>query len=196
MRLTRKAAVAGLASFAVAGAALAADAPRFHMMNVNLPDGAVAHVRYSGEVAPTVTVDPAPGPRWFDPASAFSGFDRAPFAAFDRIAAEMDREAAAMLRQARRGGGTGEIAGPDLLAAGGFPAGAAGYSFVSETTSNGTCTRSVEVTRAAPTAKPHVVTSATGNCAGRSAGQAPTAAQAATKPLKPAAPVVGSSGTI
>src|SRR3982751_6783022 len=103
MRLTRKAVLAGIASLAAAGAAFAAQAPRFHNMNVHLPDGAVAHVRYSGDVAPVVTVDNVPAPGWLDPAGALTGFDPAPFAALDRIAAEMDRQADAMLRQARLG---------------------------------------------------------------------------------------------
>ena len=122
MRLTRKAAFAGLASLAVAGAALAADAPRFHTMNVNLPDGAVAQVRYSGDVAPTVTIARAPAQGWADPAGVLAGFDPAPFAALDRMAAEMDREAAAMLRQAHAPGMNLAAGGPGvaLLDAGGF----------------------------------------------------------------------------
>jgi len=199
MRLTRKAVLAGLASLAVAGAAVAAEAPRFHSMNVNLPDGAVVHVRYSGEVAPTVTVGRAPAPRWLDPAGVLTGFDPAPFAALDRMAAEMDREAAAMLRQARLGV-DGGWPGLDLAAAGNLPAGAAAYSFVSETTSNGRCTRSVEVTRAAPKAKPNVVTHQSGDCAGSPALQAAPAPQpgpsAAVKPAKPLAPAPTGSGTI
>ena len=196
MRLTRKAAFAGLASLAVAGAALAAEAPRFHVMNVNLPDGAVAHVRYSGEVAPAVTVDPAPVPRWVDPAGFFAGFDPAPFAALDRMAAEMDREAAAMLRQAHAPGATLAAGGPglQLLDAGGVPV---GYSFVAETTSDGSCTRLVEVTRAGPNAKPQTVTRQSGHCAPPAPSTAPHAsASAAAKPAKPAAPPVPSSSTI
>jgi len=202
MRLTRKAVLAGIASLAVAGAALAAEAPRFHTMNVHLPDGAVAHVRYSGDVAPTVTIDAPRTPGWFDPAGAFASFGPAPFAAFDRIAAELDRQADAMLREARFGapGAAANVGGPSLLAAGGLPAGAAGYSFVSETTSNGSCTRSVEVTRAAPTAKPNVVTRQSGNCAAVPAPHPSAALQpgasAAAKPVKPPAPPAGSAGTI
>lgn len=205
MRLTRKAALAGLASLAVAGAALAADATRFHTMNVNLPDGAVVHVRYSGDVAPTVTVGQAPAPRGLEPAGFLAGFGPAPFAALDRMAAAMDREAAAMLRQARLGADEGPRAaggwpGLDLAAAGNLPAGAAAYSFVSETTSNGSCTRSVEMTRAAPNAKPNVVTHQSGNCAGSPAAHAAPAPQrgasAAVKPVKPLAPPAPGSGTI
>ena len=205
MRLTRKAVLAGIASLAVAGAALAAEAPRFHTMNVHLPDGAVAHVRYSGDVAPNVTIDAPRTPGWFDPAGAFAGFDPAPFAAFDRIAAELDRQADAMLREARFGapGAAANVGGPSLLAAGGLPAGAAGYSFVSETTSNGSCTRSVEVTRPAPGAKPNIVTHQNGDCGAGPAAAKPDlpaapapGTSAGVKPVKPAAPAAAASATI
>ena len=192
MRLTRQAVLAGLASLAVAGAAMAAEAPRFHTMNLHLADGAVVQVRYSGTVAPTVTVAREPAQSALDPAGFLAGLDTAPFAALDRVAAEMDREADAMLRQARLGApGNAQGAswpGLDLVAGGGFPVGAAGYSFVSETTSDGGCTRSVEVTRAAPTAKPNVVTHQSGDCAAAGAPAAPrSGASAAVKPAKPAA---------
>jgi hypothetical protein len=205
MRLTRKAALAGIASLAVAGAALAAEAQHFHTMNVQLPDGAVAHVRYSGDVAPTVTIDRGSALRWFDPADALAGLDPAPFAAVDRMAAVMDRQAAAILRQARLGAsaaGPGEP-GLDLLAAGGLPAGAIGYSLVSESTTNGNCTRSIEVIRAAPTAKPNVVTHQSGDCDTSAAAPKPDApaasqpgASAAVKPAKPGTPSAGGSGTV
>jgi len=192
MRLTRKAVLAGIASLAVAGAAFAAEAPRFHTMIVNLPDGAVAHVRYSGDVAPTVTVDRAPA---YDPIGLYAGLDPAPFVALDRIAAEMDRQAAAMLSRAHDGGAPGF----DLLAAGGLPAGAAGYSFVSQTTSDGSCTRSVEMTKAGPNAKPNIVTHESGDCGGDGVAPQPSApgaahpdASAALKPVKPTSSVPGS----
>jgi hypothetical protein len=201
MRLTRKAAFAGLASLAVAGAAVAADAPRFHTMNVSLPDGAVAHVRYSGDVAPTITFDRAPAQSWVDPAAILAGFDPAPFAALDRMAAEMDREAAVMLRHARSGAPGANLAaggpGMTLLGGAGLPPGVAGYSFVSETTSNGSCTRSIEMTRAGPNAKPQTVTHQSGNCGAPAASTAPRAgASAAAKPVKPASPAATNSSTI
>lgn len=200
MRLTRKAVLAGIASLAVAGAALAAEAPRFHTMSINLPDGGVAQIRYSGDVPPTVTIDRAPSVGIADPIGLFAGFDPAPFAALDRIAAEMDRQAATMLQQARYGAADG-AAGFDLIAAGGLPAGAAGYSFVSQTTSDGNCTRSVEMTKAGPDAKPNIVSHERGDCGDGAAGpgsSAPAApgpdASAALKPVKPAA--VPGSGRI
>lgn len=194
MRLTRKAVLAGIASLAVAGAALAAEAPRFHTMSVNLPDGAVAQISYSGDVPPTVTIDRAAAPGLVEPIGLFAGFDPAPLAALDRIAAEMDRQAASMLHQARFGAGRADGLAPapgvDLLAAGGIPAGAA-YSFVSESIGNGVCSRSVEMVREGPGAKPKVVTHESGNCGGAGApapsvGNAPRPdANASLKPLKP-----------
>ena len=50
-------ALAGMAAAAIAGTAIAAD-PATHVMNVQLPDGSVAHVQYVGDVAPKVTVEP------------------------------------------------------------------------------------------------------------------------------------------
>src|SRR5437868_5218487 len=92
MRLTRKAALAGLASLAVAGAAWAAGTPEkpgAKVMEVALPGGGVARISYRGDVAPRVIVGPAPA----------AGYEAAPFAAMDRIMAEMDARAALMMRE-------------------------------------------------------------------------------------------------
>ena len=189
MRLTRKAVLAGIASLAVAGAALAAEAPRFHTINVQTPDGAVAHVRYSGDVAPTVTFDRGPARAWIDAGDFFAGFDPTPFAMLDRVAASMDRQAELMLRQVRlgaSGAGIGE-GGHDLLMASGLPSNA--YTLVSETVNDGTCARSIEVTRTDPTAKPNVVTHQSGACGPDTAGStsnAPVASPPGTNvPVKP-----------
>lgn len=191
MRLTRKAVLAGIASLAAAGAALAAEAPRFHTMNVQTPDGAVVHVRYSGDVAPTISFDRVPAPGWFDSAGFMAGFDPAPFAMFDRMMASMDRQAEEMLRQARSAAAPGGQ-GPSLLAAGDLPGNAA-YTLVSETVDNGTCARSVEVTRTDPTAKPNVVTHQSGDCGPGTAANTPNvpaqstpSGSVAAKPEKPA----------
>ena len=199
MRLTRKAVLAGIASLAVAGAALAAEAPRFHTINVQTPDGAVAHVRYSGDVAPTVTFDRGPAGAWVDAGDFFAGFDPAPFAMLDRVAASMDRHAAAMLRQAGLSApeaGVGEQS-PDFLTASSFPSNAA-YTLVSETVDNGTCARSIEVMRTDPTTKPNIVTHQSGDCGPATAGNMPNAAAAsppgANAPAKPGKPAGTSPG--
>ena len=201
MRLTRKAVLAGIASLAVAGAALAAEAPRFHTLNVQAPDGAVVHVRYSGDVAPTISFDRVSAPGWLDPAGFMAGFDPAPFAMLDRMMASMDREAEAMLRRARSGAIPGGQ-GPGLLAASGLPGNAA-YTLVSETVDNGTCARSVEVTRTDPAAKPSVVTQQSGDCGPGAAAstpnapaQSPPGGNAPAKPEKPAGQPSGDRLTI
>ena len=98
MRLTRKAVLAGVASLAVAGAAWAAEKPakpQVQVMEVALPDGGVARISYSGDVAPQVGVSR------MDKDAIPAAFDPAPFAAMDRIMAEMDARAVQMMGRMR-----------------------------------------------------------------------------------------------
>lgn len=187
MRLTRKAVLAGLASFAVAGAALAAEAPQVHSLRIALPDGGSATIHYAGDVAPRVVVDRAP--------LAPLAFDAAPFAAMARLMAEMDRRAAALMMSLApdRSGDPGlervSLPGFAPLAAGALPPGAVSYSYVSETTGNGRCVRSVAISRSAADAKPRVVSQVSGDCAGTHGdGPARSAPAAAAKPAKPEGP--------
>lgn len=213
-RLTRNAALAGLASLALAGAAWAAEKPakpQPQVMEVALPDGAVARISYSGDVAPRVTV--APALKGALPA----GFDASPIAAMDRMMAEMDARAGMMMREMRamqlrmaaaaRAAGTGDpgamqwvslpgfgpAAGPINISA--LPPGAVSYSAVTTVNGGRSCTQMVQVTRTSADAAPQVVRRASGDCA--SAGAAPagaapaaTAARtiAAEKPAATAAP--------
>ena len=217
MRLTRKAALAGIASLAVAGAAWAAEKPakaQPQVMEVALPDGGVARISYSGDVAPQVSV----GKAGADALPA--GFDSAPFAAMDRIMAEMDARAAQMMNRMRamqvqmaaaasaaRGGdpqamqwvslpGFGPAAGPVAIAS--MPPGAVSYSSVTTMSGGRSCTQSVQVTRTAADAAPQVVRRASGDCGSTAPApsSAPAAAPAAPaarniaapKPVKPQAP--------
>src|SRR4051794_5375451 len=75
--------LAGLGATALAGAAVAASRGS-HTMNVPLPDGSTAKVEYVGDVAPKVTVVPAPV---------------SPFGLFDRSAFDIQRQIDAMMRQ-------------------------------------------------------------------------------------------------
>jgi len=90
MRFVRTAVIAGVASAAIAGAALAAH-DRSQMMLIALPDGSVEHVRYEGATPPQLVLirDTAPDPfgAAFDPSSAF--------AEMQRISAAMEAHAAA-----------------------------------------------------------------------------------------------------
>jgi hypothetical protein len=168
MRLTRKAVFAGLASFALAGTAFAAEsAPRFNTMHVGLPDGSVAHIRYSGDVAPRVFIAPARAraARGFAPAWGLRAFDPAPFAMLDRIAMEMNRRAAEMMRAMAMAPPIAADAAPRLVAGTSLPAaGFVGYSIVSQVTGDGRCTRRWVMTREAPDRKPKMFTEASGHC--------------------------------
>jgi hypothetical protein len=78
--------LAGLGAVTLTGAAVAASRD-IHTFNVPLPDGSTARVEYVGNVAPKVTVTPAPV---------------APFGLFDRSMFDMDRQIEAMMRQVDR----------------------------------------------------------------------------------------------
>jgi hypothetical protein len=93
----------------------------------------------------------------------FFGFQPS-FAAFDRIAADMDRQMDAFWRQAQtmaRWSADSNLADaslPQLL-----PGGSA-YSFVSESFGNSVCTRMTEITSSPNGGKPKVVSRTSGNC--------------------------------
>ena len=193
MRFNRKAVLAAVASLAVATTAVAATkAEPTHVMEVALPGGGVAHIRYSGDVAPRIVVGPAAAdafaPVAFAPIGAAPiGFDDvlAPFAMFDRIAAEMDAQAAAMWRQidlmSRQAAAQ---PGVTTVSAGALPAGTVSYSFVSTSSGNGVCSRSVQVTSLGEGKQPKVVSQTSGDC-GPAAKSAPTPTADAANPAVP-----------
>jgi len=153
----------GLGAAAIAGAAVAANRDS-HILNVAAPDGSTVRVEYVGNIAPKVTVVPAPA--------------AAPFGLFDRSMFDMQRQIDAMMRQidtvARMPVGT---PGMNVAAYGNAPAGAQSVTVVS--TSNGakTCTRTTEVTSQGAGKRPKVVTNVSGDCAGgvSAAPEKPTA---------------------
>lgn len=203
-RLTRNAVLAGVASLALAGAAWAAEKPakpQVQVMEVALPEGGVARISYSGDVAPQVSV--APVAKGAVPAGLDARFDMGPFAAMDRIMAEMDARAGMMMREMRdmqvrmaaaaRAAQTGDpgamqwvslpgfgpAAGPINISA--LPPGAVSYSSVTTVNGGRSCTQMVQVTRSSADAAPQVVRRASGDCgnAGTTpAGAAPAAAAA------------------
>ena len=162
MRKLRTAVLTGIAALAVTGVGLAAGRD-MHMMKVNLPDGAVARIEYKGDVAPTVTYVPT---SQVMPVSLFDLFDNAPFAAFDWIAAEMDRQTGAMFHEA----GALSAVPPldsgklDLAALSKLPRGTFHYQFVSTSNGSGTCHRSIEVTSWGSDQKPKVISNSSGDC--------------------------------
>ena len=88
-----------LAAAGLAGAS-AGELARTHVLTVRLPDGSIEQIRYLGDRPPQIhwTQDPAP--------LFWPGIERvdmnSPFAALDRMSAEMDREAQALLNQTAR----------------------------------------------------------------------------------------------
>jgi hypothetical protein len=193
MRFMRPMLLASLAT-ALAGVTAVAAAERqpVHVLTVSLPDGSVEHIRYTGDVAPRIVIGAG------DAATALSGspaglFDSAfgpdsAFAAFDRIAAEMDRQAATMLQQAMTAAPS-DTSGPAMLTPAALaslaraPAGATSYSFVSSSSGAGTCSRSVEVTSLGDGKAPQVIRKASGDCGG--GAKASPAPVVAAKPAPP-----------
>jgi hypothetical protein len=162
MRKVRTAVLTGIAALAVAGVGLAAGRD-MHSMKVDLPDGSVAHIEYQGDVAPRVTFVPA---SHLMPVDFVGPFDSSAFAAFDRIAAEMDRQTEAMIHevsdpQPALSPGDGKL---HLAALGKLPPGTVHYRFVSTSDGSGTCDRSIEVTSYGSDQKPKVISSSSGDC--------------------------------
>lgn len=151
----------GLVAAALGSAALAASA-KPKVMNVPLPDGSVVRVQYVGEVAPRVTVDPAPlaGPMWNGPF--------APLASLDRMIGEMNRRTQEMLRQAQQmAGSPGNASGvaPTIASFGNLPAGQASTTIVSVSNGRSTCTRTTEVVSQGAGTPPKVTSTVSGECA-------------------------------
>jgi hypothetical protein len=175
MRIISKLVIAGTAAIAVAGSAFAADvaADRAirsdHVMTVRMPDGTVRNIPYPIDVAPRIIFVPVtaavPAAR---PATVAMV---SPFAMFDRIAAQMDAQADAMLRQVVAMSAVQSSQHAPVLrvaAADGRPmsGGAVSYSFFSSTTSVGkaSCSRSVQITSFDPKQPPQVASQSSGDC--------------------------------
>jgi hypothetical protein len=162
MREYRTAVLAGLAALAVAGLSLAAIRDT-KTVKIALPDGSIARIEYSGDTAPNVTVAPVSHRA---PAGLVGGFDHTSFAALDPVAAEMDQQAAAMIRQAAQLEALPVLIQGNLgtQALGKLPAGTVHYEAVSTTSGNGTCTRSVEMTSYGADQKLRIASAKWGDC--------------------------------
>jgi len=201
MASLRKALLAGAASIGIAIAGMAS-AQTVHVMNVAVPGGGIAQIRYVGDVPPQIVVAPAAFPAGFGeafgawmPGPSMFGPDL-PFAMMDRIAAEMDRRAAAMFRYADTmaaradAGGVAETAW-GAMPVGIVPAGGESYSFVSTISGNGVCSQSVRIVSRGDGTKPVVERHSSGNCDGAAlmprgrSGVQPTAPVPATAPKQP-----------
>jgi hypothetical protein len=156
-------------ALAAAGAAVAA-APRTHRMDVPLPDGSMAHIDYVGDVAPKVTVAPAPLPGidapWAVAMPSFGNFARM-FQQIERQSQELARQAQMMTRQA-----PGGAPGLNVAAYANAPAGVTSTTVVSVSNGGGTCTRTTESVSQGPGKPPRVTTNVSGQCASAPAGAA------------------------
>lgn len=187
MRTIRMAVLAGGATVLLAGAAMAASHD-MRVMKVALPDGSEAQITYQGDVAPKIRIAGGPStPVAFVP---FAGFDFAPFAEMDRVAAMMDRQADLAMQQAammQRAAQAGEA--PMTLAGAKSAPGMVSYSYVSTTTSDGGCTRTVEWRSDGTNAQPKMTKASVGNCDATSDGGAAKTVKTATPAPATPAPV-------
>jgi hypothetical protein len=186
MRTLQRTLLAGIAAaaFGIPGIA-AAQTAEPHVMTVRLPDGGIAQIRYTGDVAPQVSFAPAPIPE-LAPTPTLFGAD-SPFAMMERISAEMDRQTVALLRQTDAAMAEARSGAPVAVALSGLTPGTESYSFVSTMSGNGVCTQSVEITSEGNGRTPRIVRHSSGNCgpaAGGSAGSVnlPAAPMPAARP--------------
>ncbi|HTX49199.1 MAG TPA: hypothetical protein VME40_07400 [Caulobacteraceae bacterium] len=163
MHKTKTWLLAGLAGAAIVGlAGMAAAQDPLHTLRVALPDGGVAVIRYAGATPPRVSFSRAPiqtsvwAPAWF-------GWDADAFTSLDRAAAEMNREAALMLRQAEAAPAIASLRQVDV---GAPPPGVESYSLVSTASGAAVCGKSVEITSNGAGKAPRVVTRTWGDCSG------------------------------
>lgn len=162
MSTIRTGVLAGMAALTAVGVGIAV-ARDAHTLEIQLPDGSVAQVEYSGNVTPRVMLAPVSQavPLAFDVPDESSLFD-----AVDQQAAAMDRQARALMQQvAQLQAMPRDTSGRSAFAASGtLPTGMMHYELISSSSRSGTCTRSVEMTSFGPGAKPRVVTASSGTC--------------------------------
>lgn len=168
--------LAGAAVAVLAGTAALAD--NLHHMTVTAPDGGRVQVDYVGDTAPTVrflTPQMIRGqtPVW----SPFAEMERIS-AAMDAISAQMDRQMAISLYQARQM--TAQPA-PGLNSAEiqSLPAGTQSWSVTTISNGKNVCTHSVRVVSRGNDAKSQVISNSSGDC-----NALPLNAAPATKAVK------------
>jgi hypothetical protein len=147
MRNIKALLIAGISSAAIVGfAGLAnAESPTVHTMTVQLPGGGVETIRYTGDVAPKIMVAPA--------GTAMPVAFMPTFAAFDQIAARMDRQMASMMQQVRA---MPMMAMPDMNQ----------LMQAAARNGGGFCAQSVSITSTGNGQPAKVVSHSVGNCGG------------------------------
>jgi hypothetical protein len=189
MKLLLTTLLAGAASIALAGTVAA------HTLTLQLPGGTTEQINYSGDVAPQVSFTPpqtAAVPTITPQAIDWSFGPQSPFALMQQIAAQMDRDADAMMRQmqqiaAQPVSGPGQPIQIDMTQ---LPPGTQSYSFVSTLSPTGVCSQSTEIIAKGRGQKPQVITHRSGNCgAGAVPGAATNVAVPSRTPaIRPAQP--------
>ena len=196
MRFTRKTIIAGVAALSLAGAAYAAE-QHAKVMKVQLPDGSVEEIHYTGDVAPKVVFAPV---ATVDPASMFEaafGADSV-FAQMEQMEAQMMAQHQAMMQQAAAMAAQAPAAGANgvqMTSAGETPAGAS-YTYISTSTTQNGCTQTIEISSKAGDKASQVHKTSAGDCTAAKAGATPAIETApaakpapAIKPVSAPAPV-------
>ncbi len=173
MRLAKTTLLATIAAVALAtSAGMAAvrstdPSPPMHTLTVTAPDGSIARISYSGDIAPVVhfvhtqQMATAAAPAW-------------PFANIARISAAMNREMDVLMQQADMLSSPTLAMGPFYNAALLHPVGPGGWPMIEQASAGpGLCMQSVEVSRIG-NAAPHVVEHVAGDC-GKKEGMSATA---------------------
>lgn len=156
---------AGALALAGTAAYAASNNSDVHHMTLRMPDGGIAQIEYTGNVAPKISVAPMTQADFdaFAPQAAFM-----PIADFARIQADMNRQMNAMLEQvdamnAYMARAFAHANGPIEATLNGMPQGNANATTLISTSSDGNfCERSVEVSIV--NGKRNVVRHQSGNC--------------------------------
>lgn len=142
---------AGVGFAGTAGALAAGE--QIHQMTIKLPAGGIAHITYTGDKAPKVTVDQKP--------SRLTAFQADPaFAIFARMQADMDRQMRAMQALFNDPALRPEL---DTAILHGTSDNANDVFNISTAKNRGFCLQSVQITQSG-NEKPKVVRRTAGNC--------------------------------
>lgn len=145
--------------------ATAALADNIHHMTVATPDGGQARIDYVGDRAPTVRFltpemvrDRMPVPVW----SPFAEMEHIS-AMMDAMSADMDRQMAATLYQARQMTAM-PAPGPNSADLRSLPTGTQSWSVTTISNGKDVCTHAVRIVSTGQNAKPQVVSNTSGDC--------------------------------
>lgn len=184
----RRALFASVAFLGIVGlvAPALAKSPENHTIILEIPNGDVARIQYTGNVPPTIIFEPKMGltgdfmtmPRPFTPNLSF--------AMIQKVSANMDREMATLF-QNMENAATALMSASLTPAAFGtlWPSGS-GYTFASTVAGPGVCTESMQITYSGDGA-PKVVSSRSGDC-GSPSGTAPVPTRVLPPPSETFAP--------